>query len=107
MRSFIISMLFFFGPVILMFLLRHAAMLLRLWLMMRRARQSGPNVIDITPEKPKPPSLLFIIATLIIGSVFAYLVWERITSEVTDVKDKSYVPAHIDEQGHIVPGQRQ
>ena len=104
MRSLIISLLFFFGPVILMFVLRHAALLLRLWLMMRRHRESQPEIIDITPEKPKPPSLLFIVVTLIAGSLFAYLAWERITSEAELTIEKSYAPARIDEKGNIVPG---
>jgi len=104
MRSLIISLLFFFGPVILMFVLRHAALLLRIWLMVRRHRKSQPDVIDITPEKPKPPSLLFIVVTLVAGSIFAYLAWERITSEAEDTIEKQYAPARIDEKGGIVPG---
>jgi hypothetical protein len=104
MRSLIISLLFFFGPVILMFVLRHAVLLLRLWLMMRRHRQSQPEVIDITPEKPQPPSVLFIVITLIAGSLFAYLAWDRITSEAELTIEKSYAPAHVDERGKIVPG---
>jgi len=96
-------MLFFFGPVILMFIVRHLGLLLRLWLMYRRARQeSDANIIDITPEKPHPPSRIFVVIAIVLGLGFALLAYQRI-GEAPDTHGQ-YVPAHIDEQGRVVPG---
>ncbi len=103
MKSLFISMLFFFGPVILMFVLRYFGLLLRLWLMYRRARQeSDANIIDITPEKPHPPSKAFIIIAILLGIGFAVLAYQRIGSAPDT--HRQYVPAQVDEQGRVIPG---
>lgn len=100
MRAFLLSLLFFFGPVLFIFVLRHLGMLLRLWLLARRARR--PDIIDVTPPRMQPPSTAFIVIAVIAGLVFAVLAWQRLISE--GEVEKHYVPAQVDEQGRVVPG---
>jgi len=103
MRGIIITLVFFFGPVILMFAMRHLALLLHIWLRWKRIKRDGPDVIDITPGKPHPPSLRFKMIAVILGLVCAALVWMRLAD--TSGPDGTYIPAHIDKQGHIISGQ--
>ncbi len=104
MRGIIITLVFFFGPVILMFAMRHLALLLRIWLRWRRVRRDGPEVIDITPEKPHPPSRRFMVLAVIFGLICAGLVWMRLTDPAEP--GGVYVPAHMDKQGRIISGQQ-
>jgi len=105
MRAFIVTLLFFFAPVILMFALRHLALLLRIWLAWRRNRAANEHVIDITPARPSPASRGFIAVAIIVGVICAALVWMRLGDE--SGPPGAYVPAHIDAQGHVIPGQYQ
>lgn len=102
MRFFIVTLFFFFAPVILMFAMRHLTLLLRIWLAYRRARKTGDRVIDITPEIPRPASRKFIAFAVLLGVICASLVWMRLGEPVS--QHGVYVPAQIDSQGHIVPG---
>lgn len=102
MKSFFISLLFFFGPVLFMFALRYIGLMLRIWLLWRRHKKKGADVIDITPEKPHPPSIRFIIFAVTAGLVIAGLVWHRMADE--DIHGNVYVPAHIDSHGKLAPG---
>ena len=102
MKSIFISLLFFFGPVLFMFALRHIGLLLRIWLLWRRHKKEGENVIDITPGKPHPPSILFIAFAVAVGLVIAGLVWHRLTDQ--DVHNDVYVPAHLSSHGRLTPG---
>lgn len=103
MRSIIISALFFFGPALMMFALRKAFLVTRLWLRLRRLRQEHDrDVIDITPHRHGSPSMLFNIAAIIVGLTCAFLAWQEINSEPESAKH--YVPAHMDDQGRVVPG---
>jgi len=101
MKSILISLLFFFGPVLFMFVLRYIGLLLRIWLLWRRHKKDGENVIDITPPKPHPPSVRFIIFAVTAGLVIAGLVLQRLTSQ--DVHNDIYVPAHLNSQGTLAP----
>jgi len=103
MKNILISLLFFFGPVILMFLLRHGVLFLRAWLLWRRQRQ-GPDVIDITPRESGKPSVIFIVLAVAIGTLTAVLAWQRITGPADEDKGRVYVPAHVDKRGDLVPG---
>jgi hypothetical protein len=105
MRSFIITLCFFFGPIILMFAFRHLTLLLRIWLAWRRARRNGVDIIDITPGKPHPPGRRFIAFAVLVGIICAGLVWMRLGDTTTPGGE--YVPAHIDAQGQLVPGHYQ
>jgi hypothetical protein len=102
-RSIFVSILFFFGPAILMFMLRNLFLFTRAWLRLRRQRQQQEHeVIDITPHKHASPSMMFNIAAIVVGLICAFLAWQEMRSgpEVP----MHYVPAHVDEHGKIVPG---
>ncbi|OIO71223.1 MAG: hypothetical protein COW19_06320 [Zetaproteobacteria bacterium CG12_big_fil_rev_8_21_14_0_65_55_1124] len=105
MRSIIITLCFFFAPIILMFAVRHLTLLLRIWLAWRRARRDGVDIIDITPGKPHPPSRKFIVFAVVVGLICAALVWMRLGDPAQPGGE--YVPAHMDAQGQLVPGQHQ
>ncbi|MDX8391102.1 MAG: hypothetical protein R8K53_00790 [Mariprofundaceae bacterium] len=105
MRGIIVTLLFFIAPVILMFAMRHLTLLLRIWLAWRRSAKDGDEVIDVTPQKPHPPSRRFIVFAVIVGLVAASLVWMRLAEE-NDVQGV-YVPAYIDVQGRLIPSGRQ
>jgi len=102
MKSVFISLLFFFGPVLFMFALRYIGLLLRIWLLWRRHKKEGKDVIDITPEKPHPPSAGFIIFAIVSGLLIAGLAWHRLTDK--NAHDGIYVPAHLDDHGKLAPG---
>lgn len=103
MRDIIFTLWFFFAPVILMLAIRYLAILLRIWLAWRRARQENASVIDITPAKPHPPSRSFIAFAVLVGLVCAALVWMRLDDKGGNPHG-TYIPAHVDAQGHLVPG---
>jgi len=102
MKSFFVSLLFFFGPVLFMFALRYLSLLLRIWLIWRRQKRHTEDVIDITPQKPHPPSIRFIILAVTVGLIISVLVWHRLTDNA--VPDGVYVPAHTESNGNLMPG---
>jgi len=102
MKSVFISLLFFFGPVLAMFALRYLGLLLRIWLSWQRQKKQGKDVIDITPQKPHPPSIRFIIFAVAAGLVISALVWHRLANE--NGLGGVYIPAHTDSAGNLVPG---
>ena len=103
-RSIFVSALFFFGPALLMFMLRNMFFLSRAWLRLRRIKKMHEHeVIDITPHKPHgSPSMIFNIAAIVVGLVCAFLAWQEMSSGPEE--RQHYVPAHVNEQGKIVPG---
>lgn len=103
-RSIFVSVLFFFGPALLMFMLRNLFFLTRAWLRLRKIQKKQEHeVIDITPHKHHgSPSLFFIITAIVVGLVCAILAWQEMRSGPED--RMHYVPAHVDESGKIVPG---
>jgi len=102
MKSIFISLLFFFGPVLLMFALRYLGLMLRIWLLWRQQKKHGKDVIDITPRTPHPPSIRFIIFAVVTGLMISGLIWYRLTDE--DGRGGVYVPAYTDNTGNLVPG---
>jgi hypothetical protein len=103
-RSIFVSILFFFGPALLMFMLRNMFFLSRAWLRLRRIQKMQEHeVIDITPHKHHgSPSMFFNIAAIVVGLVCAFLAWQEMSSGPEE--RQHYVPAHIDEYGKVVPG---
>jgi|GEM_PF-2532111 len=101
MRNILLTLLFFFGPVVLIFALRYIGLLLRFWLLWRRQQKQAAQVIDVTPQPPGSPSTVFILFALSVGVLIAGLVWHRLTD--TGDRESSYVPAHVDQQGRLVP----
>lgn len=102
MKSIFISLLFFFGPLLFMFALRYAGLFLRIWLAWRRQKKQGQGVIDITPKKPHPPSIRFILFAVIVGLIISALVWHRLTD--IDERGSVYVPARAADDGSLIPG---
>lgn len=102
MRSIIISLLFFFGPALMMFVLRKLFLIARIWLRLRDLQRQEDDVIDITPHKQESPSMVFKMAAIIVGLTCAFLAWQEMNSEPEEVQ--RYVPAHMDDQGRLVPG---
>jgi len=104
-RSIFVSALFFFGPALLMFMLRNLFLFLKVWLRLRRMRrEQDHDVIDITPHKHGSPSLLFNIAAIAVGVVCAFLAWQEMNSGPEE--KMRYIPAHINEEGKVIPGKK-
>ncbi|MFC1568001.1 hypothetical protein ACFL3K_02235 [Pseudomonadota bacterium] len=103
-RSIFVSALFFFGPALLMFLLRNLFFLSRAWLRLRRIQKMHEHeVIDITPHKHHgSPSMFFNITAIVVGLICAFLAWQEMSSGPE--QRMHYVPAHVDTSGKIVPG---
>ena len=100
-RNIIVSLIFFFGPAILMFVLRH---MFFFWKLRREMRRKQADIIDITPQKPNAPSHFFIASVVTVGLISAYFAYTQLHSEHTK-QQTQYVPAHINAQGELVPGQ--
>lgn len=103
LRSLLVSLFFFFGPALLLFLLRNLFLMFRYWLHMKKVQQAAEaDIIDITPHHKRKPSNLFVIIAITVGIVSAVLVWFEMQDH-TPQKMK-YIPAHVNEQGVTVPG---
>jgi len=106
MRMLFLTLVFFFGPALLMFALHRVVMVARYWWMMRKLQHQN-DVIDITPLPPRRrPGAVFIVVSMIVASSFAGLAWQRMQSTPKEMPSQ-YVPAHIDAYGNIVPGKTQ
>jgi len=102
MRNILVTLIFFFGPAILMVVVRNIFLL---WRANRLAREQEPEVIDITPiEESATPSRFFIASAVTVGLIFAYFAWSQLDFR-PPTKDKVYQPAHINAQGELVPAQ--
>ncbi len=107
-RMLLYSLLFFFGPALLMFALHRLTMMLRLWLRLRRLQQAqNATVIDITPEERAHhlrPGMVFIVASMLVAGLCAWLAWQQM-DETPAPGASRYVPAHMDAYGNLIPGQ--
>lgn len=101
-RNVIVTLLFFFGPALLMFVLRNIFLF---WKLRRETNKHQPDIIDITPQKPNPPSHFFLASMIAIGLISAYFAYAQLTMDNQDQKTQ-YTPAHINAQGELVPEQR-
>jgi hypothetical protein len=101
-RNLLVAIFFFFGPALLLFMLRNAFLLFRLWLVARQKKSQEPEVIDITPVKPATP-IWFYIAAGVLGLASAAAIFLYLQS-VDDTVPQHYIPAYTDDSGRIVPG---
>jgi len=101
-RNIIVSLLFFFGPAFLMFVLRN---LFFFWKLRRNIQRQQTDIIDITPKKPTAPSHFFLASVIAVGLISAYFSYSQLTNNASDVK-LEYIPAHIDAQGKLISEQR-
>jgi len=101
-RSIFVSLFFFFGPALLLFMLRNLTLLLLLKAKAKQAKAQEIEVIDITPiKKDRAPTWFYalVIAISLTCAVSVFLNLDRGGAEV-----QHYVPAHVDESGNIVSG---
>jgi len=102
MRLVFTTILFFFGPMIILFALRNGFLLLRVWLKQRREQHEN-EVIDVTPIDKR--SRRFVMMSICISlAIFGYA-WMNMgdSSENTLHNDtREYVPAHIDAYGNLI-----
>jgi len=101
-RNIIVSLLFFFGPALLMFVLRN---IFFFWKFQKEMKQHQPDIIDITPQKAAAPSHFFLASVIAVGLISAYFAYSQLTNSNSDAKTE-YMPAHINAQGELVPEQR-
>jgi len=101
-RNIFVTLLFFFGPALLMFVLRN---MFFMWKARQQRKKAHPDVIDISPTTSNAPSPFFIASAISVGIVFAYLVWAQL-SQNTQEQGGEYIPAHINEFGELVHGKR-
>ena len=102
-RNIFISLLFFFGPALLMIVLRHMFLLFKIWLMLRKQQRQTEHVIDITPRpSPTSPGKIFILASFIVGLLCASWVWYEMSTP--DTLQQRYIPAQLDAHGKLIPG---
>ncbi len=98
MRYLFFTLLGFFGPALLMLLLR------LMWFHFRYRwlnQTAEPEIIDITPIHKKTPGRLFLISWLLISlACTAVLIWQL---DDTPASKHTYIPAHIDAEGNFVP----
>ncbi len=104
MRYLFLTLLGFFGPALLMFLLRLTWFYIRTqWLKKLSTQQNEPEIIDVTPIHKKRISKPFIFLWLLISILCtAFLVWQM---DDTPAPEQTYIPAHIDAEGNFVPAQ--
>ena len=102
-RNLLIAIFFFFGPALMMFMLRNALLLLRLWLKARHHQEQQAKIIDITPKEDKRAPLWFYVPVVLVSLGCAVSVFLFLHSDF-EVESRRYVPAHVGEDGKVVPG---
>ncbi|MDX8408568.1 MAG: hypothetical protein R8J84_00790 [Mariprofundales bacterium] len=99
-RQIFITLLFFFGPALLVVVIRHLVLLLHLAMKLRH-QQHDPEIIDITPKEPGNPPRWFLFCAILIGFACAWLAWWWLAD--VPAPRMHYVPAHTEHSGKIVP----
>ena len=106
-RNLLVSIVFFIGPALLMFIARNMVMIGLHWLKVRKQQeQEEAKIIEITPIHNHIHPNWYVIAVVIISLFCAVTVFLELQRSV-DVAPHEYVPAYTDDSGHIVPGQWQ
>jgi len=100
-RNLFLALFFFFGPALVMFMVRNVLLLLRIWFRARALRDQ-PEVIDITPVERTPAPRWFYAAAIVLGLTTAVFGFMRLQGGGAEVRH--YIPAHIDAQGELIPG---
>ncbi|GAV21189.1 hypothetical protein MMIC_P2169 [Mariprofundus micogutta] len=102
-RNLLVSIFFFIGPALLMFILRNIVMIILLTLKNRQRRAREQEVIDVTPIHHHIHPNWFVIVVVIVSTFIAVTVFMKLQNS-DDVEPHQYVPAHMGESGKIVPG---
>jgi len=103
-RDLLVAAVFFFGPMLVMFVLRNLASVFSLWLVLRRQQRLQPKVIDVSPTVDRSPSLAFVALAILVGVLSAYTAWYHTRQETGHKLNLQYVPAHLDDHGRVIPG---
>jgi len=104
-RNLLVSIVFFIGPALLMFIARNLVMMGLAGLKNRKLHeQQEAKVIDITPIHNHRHPNWYVIAVVIISMTCAVTVFLELQRSV-DVAPHEYVPAYTDEAGNIVPSE--
>jgi len=101
-RNILTVIVFFFGPAMLMFMLRNLLLILLAYLQLRRQRPVEPEIIDVTPRSVQGAPLWFKLLALFVGLLCAGSSWYYLNAD--SEQTMRYVPAYMDEQGKVVPG---
>ncbi|MDQ6994463.1 MAG: hypothetical protein Q9M18_02565 [Mariprofundaceae bacterium] len=101
-RNIMITLLFFFGPALLMILLRNIFLF---WRFRRSLKHQRPDVINITPNQYQKtsPSRFFLASAIIVGLICTFLAWSQV-HRLPPHDGLQYVPAHINQHGELVDG---
>ncbi|MDQ7001148.1 MAG: hypothetical protein Q9N02_00480 [Ghiorsea sp.] len=104
MRYLLLTLFGFFGPALLMLLLRLTWFYLRAKLYEKLTKQSKePEIIDVTPIHKKPISKPFIFLWILVSIICtALLIWQL---DDNPAPEYVYIPAHIDAEGNFVSAQ--
>jgi len=100
-RSLFVSLFFFFGPALLLFMLRNITLLLLLRAKNKQQKTQEPEVIDVTPVKKERAPNWFYVLVVTISLACAITVFIQLQNGDTEIQ--KYVPAHVDESGNIAP----
>jgi len=101
-RSIFVSLFFFFGPALLLFMLRNLTLLLLLKAKSKQEKAQNIEIIDITPVKKERAPTWFYALVVAISLACAVTVFMNLEHGQADVQ--KYVPAYMDESGNIVSG---
>lgn len=101
-RSLFVSLFFFFGPALLLFMLRNITLLLLLKLKSRQENAPEIEIIDVTPVIKERAPTWFYALVIAISLACAVTVFMNLENGEADVQ--KYVPAYMDESGNIVSG---
>ena len=102
-RNLLVSIVFFIGPALLLFIARNMVLIGLLWLKNRHKRELEHKVIDVTPIHNHIHPNWFIIIVAIISLTCAVTVFIEL-QKTDDVNPQQYVPAYTDDSGKIIPG---
>ncbi|MCF6207934.1 MAG: hypothetical protein L3J61_00900 [Ghiorsea sp.] len=102
MRYLFLTLLGFFGPALLMLLLRLTWFYLRAkWLAKLSRQRNEPEIIDVTPIHKKRISKPFLFLWLLVSVICtALLIWQI---DDSPAPEQTYIPAHMDAEGNFVP----
>jgi hypothetical protein len=101
-RNIFVTLIFFFGPALLMFVVRNVFLF---WRAKHAQKKQEPEIINITPSNQTPPSRFFLASAIAVGFIFAFFAWSQL-SDTSPITNQTYIPAHINAQGDLVPQQR-
>jgi len=102
-RNLLVSIVFFIGPALLMFIARNMVLIGMAWLKHRHEKELEQKIIDITPIHNHRHPNWFVIIVVIISMMCAVAVFMELQHS-DDVVPQEYVPAYSDDAGNIIPG---